>query len=244
MANEIRLRSNNQSGAITDNPLTNISTTINSPGFVDLPVLNTTNHLMLIMDPLELNGPAEIIQVTAHTAAATSVTVIRGAEGSAARTHVLGTTWFHGPVVSDYNYTQRTALSTNRPTSPFTGELIYETDTKKFVAFDGTNWVYRDGGSVLGFVTSTTTQAGVGAEVDITGLTFTVTTQANRRYKLTCRTDVVGSAAGVFTYILLKQDGAEIGRWAGITPSGNETTPLAMVVFAPAAGSHVFKATI
>lgn len=133
MANEIRLRSNNMSGTISDNPLAQVSTTINSPGFVDLPVVDGTNHLILVLDPLEVNGAAEIVQVTAHTAAASSVTVTRGFEGSVPRAHILGTTWFHGPVVSDYNYTQRAALSTNRPPTPFNGELIYETDTDKYI---------------------------------------------------------------------------------------------------------------
>lgn len=134
MANEIRLRSNNQQGTITDNPLTDASTTINSASFVSLPTVGPTQHLILILDPLETNGAAEIVTVTAHTAAATSVTVVRGAEGSVARTHIAGTTWFHGPVESDFSYTQRTATSAIRPTSPFDGEMIYETDTDRFVS--------------------------------------------------------------------------------------------------------------
>ncbi len=133
MANEIRLRNNNISGTITDNPLTNVATTINSPGFVDLPTVTAVNHLILILDPLEINGTAEIVQVTAHTAAASSVTVVRGFDGSSARAHILGTTWFHGPVASDYNLTDIAALSTNRPASPTQGQLIYETDTNSYV---------------------------------------------------------------------------------------------------------------
>lgn len=134
MANEIRLRANNISGAINDNPLIIGATTINSPSFADLPVVDTTNHLIITLDPLEVFGAAETVMVIAHTAASTSVTAIRGQEGSTARQHPLATTWFHGPVGSDWNYTQRTALSTNRPTSPFNGELIYETNTNRWVA--------------------------------------------------------------------------------------------------------------
>lgn len=134
MANELRLRVNNVSGAINDNPLTNVATTINSPMFADLPVVDNTNHLILVLDPLEVYGAAEAVMVTAHTASATSVTAVRGQESSVARQHPLGTTWFHGPVVSDWNFTQRTALSTNRPSSPFNGELIYETNTNRWSA--------------------------------------------------------------------------------------------------------------
>lgn len=131
MANEIRLRRNNIAGTITDNPLLVGSTTINSPGFVDLPVVDGTNHLLLILDPLELGGTAEIVMVTAHTVAASSVTVIRGMEGSGARQHALATTWFHGPVASDVTLSDVTSAA--RPTTPYRGELIFETDTNSYV---------------------------------------------------------------------------------------------------------------
>lgn len=137
MANEIRLRRNNIAGTITDNPLTNVSTTINSPGFVDLPTVDATNHLILILDPLETNGPAEIVRVTTHTVAASVVTVTRGAEGSAARSHILGTTWFHGPVTSD---TTEVLTSSTRPSVPYEGELIYETDTDDVFLYNGASW--------------------------------------------------------------------------------------------------------
>lgn len=132
MANEIRLRANNISGTITDNPLAIGATTVNSPGFVDLPTVDTTNHLILVLDPLESNGQAEIVQVTAHAASSSVCTIVRGFETTTPRAHPLGTAWFHGPVVSDWNLTQRTALSTNRPFIPFNGEMIYETDTHRF----------------------------------------------------------------------------------------------------------------
>lgn len=134
MANEIRLRANNISGTITDNPLLIGATTINSPGFVDLPTVNTTNHLILILDPLELSGAAEIVQVTAHAAASSTVTVVRGAETTTPRQHGLGTTWFHGPVVSDW---VESVTSATRPTIPYRGDLIYEIDTDKFVGRAG-----------------------------------------------------------------------------------------------------------
>lgn len=153
MANEIRSRTNNISGAINDNPLTNVATTINAPLFADLPVINTTNHLILILDPLEIYGAAEIVMVTAHTAAATSVTVIRGAEGTVARQHALGTVWFHGPVASDWTLQ---VTSGTRPSVPYEGEQIYETDTHRPVHRDNTQWLPGGGVSV---VTSSTRPA-------------------------------------------------------------------------------------
>lgn len=137
MANEIRIRRNNIGGVTTDNPLSNVATTINSPGFVDLPTVDATSHLILVLDPLELAGPAEIVRVTAHTAAASSCTIVRGAEGSAARTHTAGTTWYHGPVTSD---TTEVLTSGTRPSVPYEGELIYETDTDDVFLYNGASW--------------------------------------------------------------------------------------------------------
>lgn len=134
MANEIRLRANNIQGTTTDNPLTSVATTINSLGFIDLPVVTASNHLILILDPLETAGPAEIVMVTAHASLGTVCTIVRAQESSVARTHQLGTTWFHGPTVADWNFTDRLALSSNRPASPFNGQLIYETDTDRWTA--------------------------------------------------------------------------------------------------------------
>lgn len=138
MANEIRLRRNNISGTITDNPLAIGATTINSAGFVDLPVVDATNHVILILDPQEVGGTAEIVRVTAHTAAATSVTVVRGQEGTTARSHVFNTTWMHGPVASDTSLSDVT--SGTRPSVPYTGELIYETDTNSQKVFSNAAW--------------------------------------------------------------------------------------------------------
>lgn len=138
MANEIRLRSNNQQGTITNNPLTAGATTINSPGFIDLPVVDTTNHLILVLDPLEVNGAAEIVRVTAHASTASSLTVVRGAENTTPREHPFGTTWFHGPVTSDFVPTL--ATSGARPAVPFTQQTIFETDTERVMRYTGTAW--------------------------------------------------------------------------------------------------------
>lgn len=134
MANEIRSRSNFLFGAISDNPLLIGATTINSSTFTSLPVIDATNHLILVLDPNGTNGAPEIVKVTAHTVGATSVTVQRAQDGSNARQHGVNTTWYHAPVVSDYNFTDIAALSTNRPASPTVGQLIYETDTDTYTA--------------------------------------------------------------------------------------------------------------
>jgi hypothetical protein len=242
MANEIRLRANNQTGTITDNPLTNVAVTVNSPAFASLPTVTSSNHLVIIMDPLAVNGTPEIMTVTAHTAAATFVTVTRGAEGSLARTHILGTTWFHGPVVSDYNYTDRAALSTNRPAAPFAGQMIYETDTKRLQVYNGTDWNPNQAGGQLGYAQIVANQAGITAETDLTGLTTTVTIGTNRRIKITGFVYQFLRTAGTvtFTNLVLQQDGVQV---AVETVGINNTYGGGTVLWTgtPSAGSHTYK---
>lgn len=77
--------------------------TVNSAAFASLPAIGATQHLALVLDPTAVAGAPEIVYVTAHTAAATSVTVVRGQEGTAARQHASGTIWRHAALVSDYD---------------------------------------------------------------------------------------------------------------------------------------------
>lgn len=245
MANEIRLRSNNISGTTTDNPLTNIATTINSPGFVDLPTVGATNHLILILDPLEINGQAEIVQVTAHTAAATSVTVVRGFDNSVARTHILGTTWFHGPVASDVDRVIDPVLATNRPvTNLIEGRVIYETDSNKLMGYTGTDWAPRDAGGQLGYAQAVTFQAGVTVITDVTGVTTTVTVAAGRRVKVTgyCAVQQLGGAGLPILYI--QQDGVTVQRAFITTALSDFVSLTAGVALSPSTGSHTYKLRI
>ena len=131
MANEIRVRSNFQSGTITDNPLTNVATTINSAAFASLPAITSTSHLPIILDPLATAGAPEIVYITAHTASATSATVVRGQEGTVARQHLTGMTWRHAPTIYDYDYL---ATSSTRPGTPYYGQTVYESDTDTITA--------------------------------------------------------------------------------------------------------------
>lgn len=131
MANEIRVRSNFQAGTITDNPLTNVATTVNSAAFAALPAIGATQHLPIVLDPLGSAGAPEIAWITAHTASATSATVVRAQEGTAARQHASGTVWRHAPTIFDYDYI---ATSGTRPATPYYGQIVYETDTDTITA--------------------------------------------------------------------------------------------------------------
>lgn len=86
---------NLQGGTITDNPLTSGATTINSAAFASLPAVTAPDILYITLDPEGANGAPEIVEVTAHTASATSLTVVRARQGTTARSHPTSTVWVH-----------------------------------------------------------------------------------------------------------------------------------------------------
>lgn len=95
------LYANFLAGIISDNPLSAGATTINSANFANLPTVAAPNVLWLALDPTAVGGAPEIVQVTTHTASATSVTVIRGQQSTVARAHNLNTIWRHTETASD-----------------------------------------------------------------------------------------------------------------------------------------------
>ena len=103
MPNERRLRFDSVGGLIDDNPLTAGATTLNSAGLANLGVVGTIDHAALVLDPDALEGNPEIVYVTAHTASATSATILRGQEGTSALQHSLDIPWVHAPTVVDFN---------------------------------------------------------------------------------------------------------------------------------------------
>lgn len=102
MANELRVRSNFAGGLVEDNPLSSSATTLTSAGLAAVPAIASTQHLALIIDPDAVGGNPEIVFVTAHTALATTATIVKGQEGTAARAHLRDTPWVHGPTASDF----------------------------------------------------------------------------------------------------------------------------------------------
>lgn len=128
-----RVRGNNAQGAVSDNPLGAAATTLNSAGLANLPTVTAGNHAVIILDPLRTAGAPEIVIVTVHTAAATAATVTRGAYGTTARSHVQNVAWVHAPTIDDV---VQILTSATRPSDPYRGQLIFETDTNSFVARD------------------------------------------------------------------------------------------------------------
>lgn len=151
-----RIRTNNVFGTVTDNPLTAGATTLNSAGLADLAAVSSA-HAVIVLDPLRSAGAPEIAVVTAHTASATSATVTRGAFGTTARQHAAGVLWVHAPTIDD---AIRILTSSTRPSDPYEGQMIYETDTDLYSGYDGSAWrtVARLGG--WSSYTPTLTQSG------------------------------------------------------------------------------------
>lgn len=83
-------------------------TTMESDELADFPEVVSPDIAVVILDPLGLTGSPEIAYITAHTASATTATVTRGQEtstgGAAAREHLTGITWRHGPTPADWDW--------------------------------------------------------------------------------------------------------------------------------------------
>lgn len=127
-----RIRTNNVFGTLTDNPLLVGATTMNGAGLANLAAVSSA-HALIILDPLRTAGAPEMVVATAHTAAATSATITRGAYGTTARQHAAGVLWVHAASIED---AIQILTSSTRPSDPYQGQMIFETDTNSFVARD------------------------------------------------------------------------------------------------------------
>jgi hypothetical protein len=125
-----------KSGVVDDNPLLIGATTLTSTGLSGLPVVTAPDVLWLALDPEGVAGTPEIVQVTAHTSAATTATIVRGqqtaAGGGAARQHLQNTVWSHVVTPTDITtpIADIAALDTRLDTA--------EVDIDALQAFDAT----------------------------------------------------------------------------------------------------------
>lgn len=110
MANERRIRFDFQSGFVDDNPLAIGATTLTSAALQDFPAITSREYAVIVLDPRGVSGLPEIVWMTAHTGGATTGTIVRGREGTAARQHIQGTRWAHSATVFDHNYPKGPAV--------------------------------------------------------------------------------------------------------------------------------------
>ncbi len=65
--------------------------TLSAPGLTDLLVVADPDFIALTLDPEEVFGAPEIVWVSVHASSATTATIVRAQEGTAARAHDIGT---------------------------------------------------------------------------------------------------------------------------------------------------------
>lgn len=126
-----RVRANNVYGTISDNPLLIGATSFTSLGLSLLPaIVSPTQHAVIVFDPKRVFGEPEIVVVTSHLALGTTATITRAQYGTTARAHNQGTAWAHVPVGPDDYIAIVTSVT--RPSNPYDGQVIYETDTNRW----------------------------------------------------------------------------------------------------------------
>lgn len=100
-------------------------------------ITSPSQHAVIVLDPKRVFGEPEIVVVTAHAGFGTTATITRGSYGTTARLHPLGTAWIHIEVDEDFI---EVLTSTSRPTDPYVGEFIYETNTVSQRFYNGSVW--------------------------------------------------------------------------------------------------------
>ena len=126
MANEIRVRANFLSGVVDDNPLIVGATTLTSSSLSSFPVIDSTNHALVVLDPNGTAGTPEIVMVTAHGVGATTATISRGQESTTARQHNQNIAWVHSAVASDFvrNYSVTASNAVVISTTPVVDTVV------------------------------------------------------------------------------------------------------------------------
>ena len=144
--------------------------------------------------------------------------------------------------------------SSNRPVTPFEGQIIYETDTDMVAIWNGTAWRYiasttATSGTVLQVVASTTATQGVSTSSTYgdTGLTATITPKSASSNILVCvsQNGVHKSSGDTSVGLILLRTattictfGVELGLNSSATQS-NIGSASAMVLDSPATTSAV-----
>ena len=77
------------------------ATSFDSPRLARLPAVSGGDVAAITLHDAA-TGTYEIVHVTAHTAAATTATILRGQEGSTAQEWPSGTSWLHGPTAQEF----------------------------------------------------------------------------------------------------------------------------------------------
>ncbi len=111
-----RIRVDFASGRLSAGSVSAVVTTLSSTQFAILPVVTSPDILPISLDPDAVYGTPEIVWVTAHSSSATSMTVLRGQEGTTARIHNASSVqeaWRCSPTVIDFTHANLDGLSSD-----------------------------------------------------------------------------------------------------------------------------------
>lgn len=97
-------------------------------------------------------------------------------------------------------------------------------------------------GGWLGYAEVTANQTGITTEVDLTGLTVTVTVGTSRRIRVTGEVLIQTSATGLLAFLYIHADGSQVQKRV-IVPGVAASSEMlhAEVILTPSAGSHTYK---
>lgn len=104
-------------------------TSISSASFANLATSYTTSAVLPIVLHNPSTGVREVVWVTAHTAASTSVTVVRGKEGTSAQAWPSGTQWIVAPTAARDGLSAYSAATLAAMTDQHVGMRALETDS-------------------------------------------------------------------------------------------------------------------
>lgn len=116
-------------GGTLDSAHTDVTTTLTSAALAAMVAVVADDYMKVVLDPDGLDGEPEIVYVSAHTASATTATIVRGQEGTTARAHRQDVPWVHAVVASDVGptyvaYTPVVSQNGVRTTSAQSGRYV------------------------------------------------------------------------------------------------------------------------
>lgn len=130
-----------------------------------------------------------------------------------------GISFVPSPGVDDDAFTVCT--SDTRPTTPFVGQMIYETDTKMTLQYSGTGWgpLWSQPWGVQGVTKATTGASGITTATELVGLTTSFTFVENRNYRISAQVYMSSSVAADTSSLALVVDGNQVQSGQAVTNS-------------------------
>lgn len=137
--------------------------------------------------------------------------------------------------------------SGTRPAAPVEGMTIYETDTDKLLAYDGAVWNLPKnvaGGALAAPAQVATSQTGISAETDLTGVTVPATVGTSRRIKVVAEVTIGATVSNDAAVLRIKEGATVLRKREGNVVAGRGLVMHAEVWLTPTAGAHTYKASL